>query len=54
MLENHSKTNAKVGDAVPIKGTKQPRLHWPTGTVTKVHTSADGHVRSATGKLPKL
>lgn len=24
-----------------------PRAHWPIGCVTKVHPSADGHIKSA-------
>ena len=36
-----------------IKDKNQHRLYWPTGIVTKVRTSEDGLVRSATVKPHK-
>ena len=38
-----SKRNGNVGDVDLCKDKNQPRLHYyPTGTIVKVYTSADG------------
>ena len=43
----HHQANVEVDDVVIIADNRHPRGLWPKGVVVKVHTGADGIVRSA-------